>query len=46
MSQYLSKQVSHRMYEEGFQGVDLHDRIHIPEADWKSSKSQPIQHKQ
>lgn len=34
------------MYEEGFQGVDLHDRIHIPEVDWMSSKSQPIQHQQ
>jgi hypothetical protein len=30
---YLNKLVSHHMYGEGFQGVDLHDKTHIPEVD-------------
>lgn len=44
--EYLYKQVSHQMYEEGFQGVDLHDRTHIPEVDWMNSKPLPIQHQE
>lgn len=34
------------MYGEGFQGVDLHDRTHIPEVDWMSNRLQPIQHQE
>lgn len=43
---YLNKQVSHHMYEEDFQGVDLHGRIHIPEVDWMSSTSLPNQNQE
>lgn len=34
------------MYEEDFQGVDLHGRIHIPEVDWMSSTSRPNQNQE
>lgn len=34
------------MYGEGFQGVDLRDRTHIPEVDWMSNRLQPIQHQE